>query len=104
MCNAIYYQRLTGSLNHLAVYSRSDIAFAVSKLSQFNAQPTALHLKAALHVIRYLKGTRNLCIVYKRQEEKEIIKEYSDADWGSDSNDRKFYTGYIFIIHEGSVT
>ena len=104
MCNAKYYQRVTGSLNHLAVYSRPDIAFAVSKLSQFNSQPTALHLNAALHVIRCLKGTRNLCLVYKRQEEKEIIKGYSDADWGSDSNDRKSYTGYIFMIHGGPVT
>src|SRR5436305_15192121 len=31
------YQELTGSLNHLAVFSRSDIVFAISKLSQFNS-------------------------------------------------------------------
>src|SRR5271154_3287127 len=67
MCNIKYYQRLTGSLNHLAVFTRPDISFAVSKLSQFNSNPTTSHLKAAMHVLRYLKGTCNLCIVYKRQ-------------------------------------
>ena len=104
MCNAIFYQRLTGSLNHLAVFTRPDITFAVSKLAQFNSNPTAIHLKAALHVLRYLKGTRNLCIVYKRQEQKVTIVGYSDSDWASDPNDRKSCTGYIFMVHGGPVS
>ena len=104
MCNVIFYQRLTGSLNHLAVFTRPDIAFAVSKLAQFNSNPTAIHLKAALHVLHYLKGTRNLCIVYKRQEQKVIIVGYSDSDWASDPNDRKSCTGYIFMAHGGPVS
>ena len=80
MCNPEYYQRLTGSLNYLAVFTRPDIAFAVSKLAQFNANPSAIHLKAALHVLRYLKGTRNLCIVYKRQEHTTTIVSHSDSN------------------------
>ncbi|HMD14592.1 MAG TPA: reverse transcriptase domain-containing protein, partial [Bacteroidota bacterium] len=59
-----YYQELTGSLNHAAVFSRPDIAFAVSKLSQFNSDPTETHMKAARHVLRYLKGTKDYSIVY----------------------------------------
>jgi hypothetical protein len=60
MCNPEYYQHLTGSINHLAIFTRPDIAFTASKLSQFNSNPTAIHLNTALHVLRYLKGTRNL--------------------------------------------
>ena len=37
-CNQLEYMEITGSLNHLAVYSRPDIAFAVSTLSQFQLQ------------------------------------------------------------------
>src|SRR5438552_1992409 len=44
LCNITLYQELIGSLNHLAVYSRPDIAFAMSKLSQFNSTPTNTHL------------------------------------------------------------
>ncbi len=80
MCNPEYYQRLTGSLNHLAVFTRPDIAFAASKLAQFNSNPTAKHLNAVLHVLRYLKGTRNLFIIYQRQEHKLIILGHSDSD------------------------
>lgn len=61
MANEKYYQHIIGSLNHLAVYSCPDIAFAVA--IQFG--PTATHLNAAMHVLRYLKGTRDLCPVYK---------------------------------------
>ena len=43
-CNQLEYTEITGSLNHLAVYSRPDIAFAVSILSQFNSDPTTTHL------------------------------------------------------------
>src|SRR5271170_4549643 len=65
MCNIEYYQRLTGSINHLAVFTRPDIAFAASKLAQFNSNPMAKHLNATFHVLHYLKGTRNLSIIYK---------------------------------------
>jgi hypothetical protein len=102
MANEKYYQHVTGSLNHLATYSRPDIAFAVSKLSQFNSAPTATHLNAAMHVIRYLKGTRDLCLVYKRQPNTDLVG-YSDADWGSDANDRISFTGYAFVVHGGLV-
>jgi hypothetical protein len=48
MCDIKLYQELVGSLNHLAVFTRPDIAFSVSMLSQFNSNPTQTHWKAAL--------------------------------------------------------
>jgi hypothetical protein len=65
LCDSTLYQELTGSLNHLAIVSRPDIAFAVSKLSKFNSAPTNTYLKVVLHVLCYLKGTRNYCITYE---------------------------------------
>ena len=106
LCNLKMYQELTGSLNHLAVFTRPDITFAVSKLSKFNANPSTTHYKATLHVLRYLKSTRNYCIVYRRSLTVPItdIIGYSDADFASDEDDRKSYTGYIFLINGGAIT
>ena len=105
-CNIERYQELTGSLNHLAVFSRPEITFAVSKLSKYNANPTTTHFKAALHVLRYLKGTRNYYIVYSRSTRIPIIDilGYSDSDHASDLDDRKSYTGYVFVICGGAVS
>ena len=106
LCNLKMYQELTGSLNHLAIFTRPDIAFAVSKLSKFNANPTTTYFKAALHVLRYLKFTRNYCIIYRRSPTVPItdIIGYSDADFASDKDDRKSYTGYVFIVNSGAIT
>jgi hypothetical protein len=46
------YQEIVGSLNHLVVYSRSDIAFAVSK---FLNDPTETYMSDARVVLSYLK-------------------------------------------------
>ncbi len=37
--------------------SRPDIAFAVSMVSRFAANPIPEHTKAAKKILRYLKGT-----------------------------------------------
>jgi Reverse transcriptase (RNA-dependent DNA polymerase) len=81
MCNQEYYQRLTESLDHLAFLTRPDIAYAASKLAQFNSNPSAKNLKAALRVLRYLKGTRSPSIISKRQDHRLTIFGYSDSDW-----------------------
>lgn len=50
------YKRLIGRLLYLNL-SRPDISFFVQQLSQFMANPRKPHMQAALHVVRYLKGT-----------------------------------------------
>ena len=106
LCNVKLYQELIGSLNHLAVFTRPDIVFAVSKLSKYNSNPTTTNFKAALHILCYLKGTRNFCIVYKRSTNIPILDiiGYPDADFASDEDDTKSYTGYVFLINGGAVT
>ena len=70
-------------------------------------------MKAARHVLRYLKGTKYYSIVYGDVQSsayatalrsKVQIIGYADADWGSDKDDRKSTTGYIFIINRGAVS
>lgn len=97
------YQKLTGSLNHLASFSRPDISYAVSHLSQFNSDPTTTHMKAAKHVLRYLKGTRFFCITYGCPQHLYILG-FSDADYGGDRNDRVYYTGYLIKINNAPVS
>src|SRR5947199_10689875 len=104
LCDPTRYQELTGSLNHLAVFSRPDISFAVSKLAQFNANPTMTHWKAGLHVLRYLKSHRNYGITYRRSSIPTRVFGYADADYGSDPNDRISYTGYVFMCNGGPIS
>lgn len=103
MANIQEYQELIGSLNHAAIFSRPDISYAVSQLSQFLTKPTATHMTAGRRVLRYLKGTATLCIMYEFGKDL-IIFGFSDASWAGDKNDRKSTTGYIFIFAGGIIS
>jgi len=58
LTNPESYRRIVGRLLHLTLLS-PDISYAVQQLSQFLQQPIDLHYQAAMHVLRYLKGTPN---------------------------------------------
>ena len=96
------YQSILGKLSHMALYSRPDISFAVSKLSQFSHDPSMAHFHALKHVVRYLKGTRNYSLKYYGGSSEHI--GVSDADWAQDRDDRKSYTGYAFIVNGAPVS
>jgi hypothetical protein len=53
------YRQLVGVLMYLAISKRPDIMHAVSSLSRFNSGHGEAHWKAALHVVKYLKTTRD---------------------------------------------
>jgi hypothetical protein len=90
------YQALIGCLMYLSTNTRPDIAFAASYLSQFNVCHSLQHWLAAKRVLRYLKGTSDLCLEFKRTGDNLI--GYADADWGNDKTDRKSYTGFVFKL------
>uniref|UniRef100_A0A803LBA1 Integrase catalytic domain-containing protein n=1 Tax=Chenopodium quinoa TaxID=63459 RepID=A0A803LBA1_CHEQI len=50
------YRRIIGKLLYLNI-TRLDISYSVQQLSQFMQCPRKPHLQAAIHVMRYLKGT-----------------------------------------------
>ena len=96
------YQSLVGSLLYLSVCTRPDITFAVSTLAKFSAKPAQRHWTAAKRVLRYLRGTTQYGIIYRKEEEPGLIG-FSDADWAGDQNDRKSTLGYIFQVGSGAI-
>ena len=54
-------------------------------------------------VLRYLKGSIDLKVTFKRNDFKEFLVRYEDSDWGgTDDNDNKITTGYLFKLFENS--
>ena len=62
----ISYRRLVGKLIYLTI-SRPNISFIVHQLSQFLTTPTIVHLAAAHHLLRYLKGDPGQGVFFSSQ-------------------------------------
>ncbi|CAA9998248.1 unnamed protein product, partial [Nesidiocoris tenuis] len=88
------FRSLIGSLMYRAIATRPDIAHSVSFLSQFNQNHAEDHWKAAKRILRYLSGTKEVGLVYKKTS--ELLHGYSDSDWGNNIIDRHSYSGYLF--------
>ncbi|GIL54468.1 hypothetical protein Vafri_9945 [Volvox africanus] len=97
------YRALVGELNYLAVSTRPDLAFALSVLSRYMAKLTKAAMGMAKGVLRYVAGTRNLGLVFRRRLS-EVIDGYSDSDWAGDMNTRRSTTGYIFRVNGTAVS
>ncbi|OKP03707.1 Retrovirus-related Pol polyprotein from transposon TNT 1-94 [Penicillium subrubescens] len=59
------YQRIIGSLMYIMLGTRGDITFAVLAASRHLANPGLQHVKLGQRILRYLKGTRFLSLIYK---------------------------------------
>ena len=105
------YQRLVGCLMYLAVTTRPDIAFAAMWLGQFSSKPSRTNFLAAKHVLRYLAGTPSLCLSFGSSTLlPSALQGYmkvfgcADADWASDSRDRRSISGYCFFFNGSLVS
>ncbi|UYV74592.1 hypothetical protein LAZ67_12000210 [Cordylochernes scorpioides] len=96
------YQQAIGNLLWLAGMKWPDFAYAVSYLSKFNSYPLQQHWNAVKHLLRYLKKTKDLKLVFSKTGKK--LATFADADWGSDKEDRKSYSGYIFVLGGAAIS
>ena len=96
------YREVVGSLLYLANGTRPDLAYAVAYMSQFCNNPTDEHWSGLKHILRYLQGTKDRKLCYKKTKMKAQF--YSDADWASDVSDRKSYSGYTCILAGAAVS
>ena len=97
--DATLYRQLIGSLMYLT-NARPDICFAVNTWSQYMVEPRHVHLIAAKHVLRYLKGTVDYGLRYVADCEFKLVG-YIDLDWVGSVTDWKSTSGCFFGL--GSV-
>lgn len=97
------YQAAVGSLLYLSTKTRPDISFAVGQASRYCSKPSRQHWSAVKRILRYLKGTPTMGILYQINIDNNFVG-YSDADWAGDSSDRKSTSGYSFMMQGGCIS
>ncbi|CAI8615091.1 unnamed protein product [Vicia faba] len=96
------YKQIVDCLVYLAA-TRPDLMYVLSLISRFMNYPTELHMHAVKRVLRYLNGTINLGIMYKR-DGSEKLEAYTYSDYAGDLDDRKSTSRYVFMLSLGAVS
>jgi len=99
------YQALTGSLTYAAMLTQPDIGYVTQYLSQANKNPTQCDWNAVKWVLRYLKGTKDMGIMFRRDWDATHIQHgpltpwgFCDANYVEDPHDCKSTSGFVFML------
>jgi len=84
----IPYASAVGSLMYAETCIRPDISFAIGMLGRYQSNPRMDHWKARKKVMRYLRGTKDYMLTFKRSDHLEVIG-YSDSDFAGCIDSRK---------------
>jgi hypothetical protein len=99
------YVGAVGALMYLAIVTRPDISYAVGVLCRFMANPGPEHWKVAKHLLRYVAGTIDFCLLYKLDPNvPHLFRTYSDADLAGNVDTGRSTTGYVVKMGTGTVS
>ncbi|RVX17895.1 Retrovirus-related Pol polyprotein from transposon TNT 1-94 [Vitis vinifera] len=91
----IPYASAVGSLMYAQTCTRPDISFAVGMLGRYQSNPRMDHWKAVKRVMRYLRGTKDYMLTFKRSDNLEVIG-YTNSDFAGCVDSRKSTFGYVY--------
>ena len=97
----IPYASAVGSIMYAQVCTRPDIAYVVGMLGRYQSNPGINHWKAVKKVLRYLQGTKDYMLTYRRTDNLEIIG-YFDFDYAGCKDTKKSSSSYIFMLLNGT--
>ena len=91
------FQTIIGSLLYIIISTWPDIAYAVTALLKYLANPIKKHISKALYIYRYLLGTPDAVLCFDGDQDQGIIV-FTDAHWASDPNNCKSQTSWFFKL------
>jgi hypothetical protein len=87
------YHQIVGALQYLT-FTRLNICYAINKVCQFMHAPTEDHWVAVKRILHYLQATATYGLHFTR-DSLLSLNGFTDTDWVSSIDDRKFTGGYL---------
>nr|GEZ62787.1 retrotransposon protein, putative, Ty1-copia subclass [Tanacetum cinerariifolium] len=98
------YASAIGSIMYVVRCTRPDVAFAQNVTSQFQQNPGDLHWTTVKNILKYLRNTKDMFLVYEGDLKREVnVSCYTDAGYPTDADDLKSQTRYVFVLIGGVV-
>ena len=99
----IPYASTIGSIMYVMLCTRPDVWLAISLAGRYQSNPGVDHWTAVKNILKYLKRTRDMFLVYGGDKEL-VVSGYIDASFDTNPVDSKSQTGYEFILNGGAVS
>ena len=99
----IPYASAIGSIMYAMLCTRPVVSHALSLTTRYQSDPGEAHWTAVKNILKYLKRTKDMFLVYGGDEELSV-KGYVDASFDTDPDDSKSQTGYVFILNGAAVS
>ena len=87
---------------YVMLCTRPDVAYALGIVSKFQTDLREDHWKAVKNILKYLRRTRDIFLIYGGSDLK--LKDYTDSSFKYDPNDSKSISGYVFTLYGGAVS
>ena len=100
----ISYASAIGSTMYAMLYTRPDDSYALSMTSRFQSDPVECHWIADKNILKYLRRTKDIFLIYGGQEGELVISGYTDAGFQSDLDDFRSQFGFVFCLNGGAVS
>jgi len=100
----IPYASAIGSIMYAMICTRPDVSYSLSATSRYQSNPGENHWTAVKRILKYLRRTKDLFLVYGGQEGELVVKGYTDASFQTDPDDFRSQSGYMFCLNGGAVT
>lgn len=97
------FKQMVGSLMYLTV-TRPDLMYSVCLISRFMTSPRESHWLVVKRILRYIRGTTELGVFYKKGENKMELMAYTDSDYAGDLDGRRSTAGYVFMMASGAIS
>ncbi|KAK8988379.1 hypothetical protein V6N11_061137 [Hibiscus sabdariffa] len=99
----IPYGSSIGSIMYDMICTRPDMSYALSMTSRYLENPGEGHWTAVKNILKYLRRTKDVFLVYGGEEELGI-KGYTDASFQTDKDDSRSQSRFVFCPNGGAVS
>jgi hypothetical protein len=97
------YASAIGSIMYAMICTRPDVSYALSVASRYQADPGESHWTLVKNILKYLRRTRDVFLVYGGEEEL-VVNGYTDASFQTDTDDSQSQSCFVFTINGGAVS
>ncbi|KAD6455073.1 hypothetical protein E3N88_09779 [Mikania micrantha] len=93
-----------GFIMYAMLCTRPDVSYALSMTSRFQQSPGIAHWTSVKNILKYLRRTKEMFLIFGGVEEKLIVRCYTDASFQTDRDDSRSQSGFVFTLNGGAVS